>query len=322
MDSALSVLGIIVSVVLFLFGYRRTVGAKKERISAANTEVERVLIRRVVVEGYEPSVNDLARFIGGKARDFRVRRPELVSTRQLLNTVYTRVVESDLISSEYRHEILDRLEPALSAAESEPYSEESLEAIDKVKESRTHGWWVTVALGIGASVLGAVFSAVPTLKLTDFSLSDLVPEVAMVVAFSLAAIGAIFGFYRARASQEEIASQATEISENLQFEAQVFNAIAPLADVARQTGRANGADMLVIKDGKKIAIEVKNWRRAVPRVLILRTISKLSDFADEVGASQSYVVVPRPFPHGEQFGGDNVQIVSLRTLQKIMRGGG
>ena len=37
---ALGSLGIIVSIILFLIGYRQTVGAKKERISSANTEIE------------------------------------------------------------------------------------------------------------------------------------------------------------------------------------------------------------------------------------------------------------------------------------------
>ncbi len=51
MSELWSVLGIVVSVGLFLIGYRQTVGARKERVTNANQEVEKILVRRIVLEG-------------------------------------------------------------------------------------------------------------------------------------------------------------------------------------------------------------------------------------------------------------------------------
>lgn len=57
----LSISGIIVSIILYLLGYRQTIGAKKERIRTVNKEVEKVLIRRIVNESYQLSLADIMR---------------------------------------------------------------------------------------------------------------------------------------------------------------------------------------------------------------------------------------------------------------------
>ena len=75
-------LGILVSVTLFLIGYCQTIGAKKERNRSANIDIEKILVRRIILETYEPSLDDLSRLIEGKARDFRVRSRELMSESQ------------------------------------------------------------------------------------------------------------------------------------------------------------------------------------------------------------------------------------------------
>lgn len=58
----LPLLGVAVSVVLSIWGYHQIVGARRERIRAANNELERILIRRIVLESYQPTVDDLSRF--------------------------------------------------------------------------------------------------------------------------------------------------------------------------------------------------------------------------------------------------------------------
>ena len=80
---SLTIIGIAVSVSLFLLGYRQTIGARRERIRAANAELERILVRRIVLEKYTPTQMDLSRLIDGKAGDYRVRRADLISETPL-----------------------------------------------------------------------------------------------------------------------------------------------------------------------------------------------------------------------------------------------
>src|ERR1043165_6787136 len=119
MDSktGLGLAGIGLAVFLFLIGYRQTVGARKERVRASNVDVQKILLRRVVLERYAPNVADIARIIEGKAREFRVRPDDLLSEEQILNGLYTSVVESDLIPPEQRREAIDRISQAFAEAE-------------------------------------------------------------------------------------------------------------------------------------------------------------------------------------------------------------
>lgn len=87
LEFALGAAGILVSVLLFLGGYRQTGGAKKERIRSANADVKKILVRRVVLEG-PMSRADVSLFLQGKARDFRISDEELLSSAQhLINTL-------------------------------------------------------------------------------------------------------------------------------------------------------------------------------------------------------------------------------------------
>ena len=147
-------LGIAVSVGLFLVAYRQTIGARKERIAAANSELERILVRRIVLEKYIPNETDISRLIEGKARDYRVRSTELLSEAQVLTTVYTRIMESDLIPADQRDEILGRIAPVLSESERAPVQEEALQ---EVTSSQRRFRTTQAVLALSAVLASVVF---------------------------------------------------------------------------------------------------------------------------------------------------------------------
>ena len=63
LDSLLAVVGILVSLVLFFIGYRQTVGARKERIFDCNAEIEKILVRRIVLDSCSAARIDVERLI-------------------------------------------------------------------------------------------------------------------------------------------------------------------------------------------------------------------------------------------------------------------
>ena len=103
-------IGIFVSIVLFLLGYRQTIGARKEREKAANTSVHRAIMRRMVLEDYQSSLADISRILEGKAREFQVSSLNLLSEDQVLNQLYTAVFDNDLIVPPQRVELEKRLD--------------------------------------------------------------------------------------------------------------------------------------------------------------------------------------------------------------------
>ena len=104
-----TLLGIVVSIILFWIAYRQTIGAKKERIKAANDKLIDTILRRVVLEDYHPKIEEINRIIEGKSRDFKVREKDLLSSAQILNTIYTRIFENDLITQELRDKNIEKL---------------------------------------------------------------------------------------------------------------------------------------------------------------------------------------------------------------------
>src|SRR5438874_4364877 len=148
-------LGILVSVVLFLFGYRQTIGARKERVRASNNSVHRALVRRMVLENYQPRFNDISRILEGKARDFQVSADDLYSEEQVLNQLFTEVFDNDLIAPSQRMEIERRLEDVFSEliTRKDQIEKPAEQIASTAKDQKDRLTWV---MGVATSMIGAV----------------------------------------------------------------------------------------------------------------------------------------------------------------------
>jgi hypothetical protein len=316
----LGALGILVSLGLFLLGYRQTVGAKKVRIAAANTELQRILLRRIVLERYVPKGMDISRVIQGKARDHGVQPAELLSESQTLNAVYTRIVESDLIPAEQRDEILGRITPALSAPEAAPAQEE---AFEEVRSSERGVRATRAAVGLMAllaSILGAVISVFPEIGHMQARLRELLSVIAGTAVASLAAIGLLYLVVRLRGSQEETASKAKELSRYYQFESTVRKILEKFGKVVASTGPDRGFDFIFERGGKKIAVEVKSWNRPVPPPILREVGNRLANAAERAGATEAILVTSTGTKQYSETLRENVgiKIMDLKELQSYV----
>jgi hypothetical protein len=313
----LGLLGILVSLGLFLVGYRKTVGAKKVRIAAANTELQRILVRRIVLERYLPKGIDISRVIEGKARDYGVRPAELLSESQTLNAVYTRIVESDLISAEQRDEILARITTALSASEAAPAQEEAFEEVT-LTERRVRTTGAAVGLmALLASILGGLISVFPEIGGMQARLRELLPAIAGTAAASLAAIGLYYLMVRLRGSQEETSSKATEWSRYYQFESTVQKILEKFGKVFASSGPGKGFDFIFERGGKKIAVEVKSWSRPAPPPILREVGNRLAEAARQAGATEAILVTTAGTKQYSETLPENVgiKIMDLKELQ-------
>jgi hypothetical protein len=206
LDTVLGVLGIAVSLLLFVIGYRQTVGAKKERVAACNQQVENILVRRIVLEAHVPKVLDIARLIEGKARDFRVGVTDVLSVAQTLNVIYTRVTESDVIPGEQRQQLLDRIRPALEECEAPDEgvleAQEELEAQERRRHTRTSA--ALGAMAVMASLAGALVTTLPVIDKLNFLDPEWIRAFLATVVGSLGVIAGLVVFYKFRISQEAV----------------------------------------------------------------------------------------------------------------------
>lgn len=318
----LGILGIVVSVVLFLIGYRQTVGAKKERVAAADAEIEKILVRRIVLEGYAPKTADIERLAEGKARDFRVARGDLLAAEELLNVIFTRVIESDLIPHDRRDELVKRITPAIVEVEGEPVKERAiLEIQSQTKQHFITSYGAAVAIGMVASILGALVSALPNVQVIDSAPKELIVTVLATLFASLAIIMSFIFFKRVKELQEGI-SQASSLERYATFERDVAKSIEKLAGVVRAAPSDGGFDFMVEKAGKKILIEVKSWTRPVPRALISRTAERLKSALDVTKADLGIIVTPSSVPGISALDlGENISHMALRDLRNFLAHG-
>lgn len=308
-DFVLGILGILVSVLLFFVGYRQTVGAKKERIAACNSEVQKILVRRIVLESYTPTRIDVGRLLDGKARDFRVRSDDLLSEAQVLNGVYTRVVESDLIPAEQRHEILNRIVPALVETEERPVDELEAAAVARTRLlSRT-----TAALGMMAllaSAVGALVSALPDLVNLDTTFPTLFKTVSVTAVASLALITLWILLYRLRGSQEDLPTKAGEMDQYVRFEKDIANALRRLGFAIQPIPPGMAGDFVAQQRGRKFLIEVKSWPHRVPARVVGNLAEKLRQTAAEIGNAEIIIVTRTPMSDIS----DEKQMMGVRIL--------
>jgi len=250
----LSFFGIAVSIILFLIGYRQTIGAKKERVNTANSEIEKVMIRRIVLEKYSPKLIDISRLIEGKARDFRVKVGDLFSETQIMNCVYTRIVETDLIMHDQREEMISRIVPVLEEAEGTPLKEQTVVEISSggSRKSRNQ-WYFSMIMGIFASILGTLVAIIPKIGTIEMDIQTLSPIIIATASASLAIIISLYIFYRFKESQQEvnISSKSEAMEQAINFERDAAKVIQKLGLKILMAGPKNqGYDFAIKKNNK------------------------------------------------------------------------
>ncbi|TQR26827.1 hypothetical protein C7Y47_24130 [Lysinibacillus sphaericus] len=316
-------LGISVSIIIYLLGYKQTIGAKKERIKAANSEIEKILIRRIVNDNYNLNVLDIIRLTQGKARDFMVRVEDLLNTNEILNALYTRIIESDFITKEQRENTLSILRPLLEDVYDDFGGGRRVRV--KVKDiflnkqgSISIQPVITVAMAIVASLLGSIISNPSILKgdLLDINFNLLsIPLIGSLLGISFISL-----LKRFKESQQEVTISSTSrtIEEALNFEKEVAEVISRKTYTALPMERNKEYDFFIHNNEKKIIIEVKLWKRGPNIGMLKRTIERLKDAVVNENATEGIIVIKLPFKFDEKLIESNIKIMTLDQLKKYL----
>ncbi|UXH43980.1 hypothetical protein N5C46_20450 [Rossellomorea vietnamensis] len=319
--------GIFVSIILFLLGYRQTVGAKKERIRTANKEVEKILIRRIVNENFQLSIMDIKRLLEGKARDFKLKAEDLFFEEQILNSIYTRILETDLITQEQRNNILSKLLPIIEDMEKNIKNEESIFInISNYSRSRTkiHSY-ISLIIALVASISGGLFTTIPFLR-NDSVKIDLNIFI-MTSIISLLAISFIVILKNFKESQQDIPlSNKSQVIENvINFEREVAKVISKQNYIVfPSSNRKENYDFSFnINTNDKVLIEVKSWKKPPSAAFIERTVTRLSEAVITEGARGGIIVIPEYISFYKGKPNENiVKIMSLNEFKQFIKGNG
>ena len=316
-----TIIGIAFSTTLFLLGYRRTIGARKERIRSGNDEIEKILVRRIVLENFMPNREEIYRLIDAKARDFGVRPSDLLSEDQLINTVYTRIVESDFIPLEQRKNVLGHLGSAIEDTKEEPVREESLDEALSSMGSRRRSSFMVGTIAVSATLVGTLFTALAAIYRVKVELSEVLFTLTLTATTSLAILVFIIAIFRTLERQKEEPSKTRDISDFVGFERSVIVALQQtgLTKFVHSDRKDSGYDFIIQPKGQKVLVEVKGWNRRIPISLVDRAVDRLRDAASQESASEAILVtrnkVLQTPTHRED---DIVKIMTLREFRSYL----
>jgi hypothetical protein len=320
-------LGILVSIVLFLVGYRQTIGAKKERVQNANSAVHRAILRRMVLENYTPRSRDIARIVEGKAREFKVAPEDLNSESQILTQLFTSVFDNDFIAPAQRTDIEKRLDEVLGELikEDEPISR-AQRLPSEVRETRNI---YVIVMGVATSMLGAVTALIYTLTKERFSartaelfdIKLLIP-IAGVFLASLASVAVISVLKRTRERSDEVASQRSLMQEGIALEREIANLLRKNKlrfQVQPQMGNFR-PDFLFEVGGRKIAIEGLAASGQPPLRFLGRIQDQLWASLKNNDLSEIVVVTKAPISTTEgMIGNEGVRFLNIKELDTYLQ---
>jgi hypothetical protein len=316
-NNLLNFLGILVSVVIFLFGYRQTVGAYKERVRTANTDLEKLLLKRIILESYQPTTEDLSHLINGKALDHRVKAKDLLSGIQLLEIIFARIIESDFVITSQRNEIIEWLSSALIKAEEIPVEDISMAELPSPRERLYSINIIPGIMALFASIIGVLITLLPGLsKTTKF----LTPSMLLVFAISFIVITIISLFSRFKESQQEISS-GTALQSTIDFEQEVAGVLRKLGlEITSEFGELDrGFDFMIMMGGKKILLEVKSWSSGAPISIIRHLVVKLREASKAYGANEAIIITKTPVElHPDLLKDTGIRIMSLREFRNYV----
>lgn len=317
-----TLIAIAFSVVFFVLSYRKTVGARKERARAANSELTRLLIGRIVQDSYDPEPEDLRAIIQGKALENSVKTKRLHTPLQLLCRVYAEISDTNLLKSEQREEVLSDLADRITeiqadeAAGSYFHGEAVASRVSRVLDKITGPTRVTVLLALLSSTIGGL--SIIFLGETGQSEAFPINEVGMAVAGSLLGVFTVSLILRLREAEEETKPDRTPMSpRTLQrtMESRTEDMLEQAGARWRRGGSGEGFDYLAKKDGKNYAIEVKAWPTRPTKSHLRATVNRLTDIAESRSAEPVLVVAPVPAAEDVKDKVTEVTVVTVAGLR-------
>jgi len=318
-STSLSVLGIVLTVLFFVVGYRQTIGARKERARAANSQVVDVLFRPLAhEEAFGLSADELAKLLDGWALQAKVRFSDILGASEVEALLVARVFENDYISDEQRKSILERVRrmfqgEAENAIVSDDGGSGSRERADSFFLAAASGSAaLATSLALAATVLDET-RALPPLFVID---PPLTPAIVAVVLTTFAI--AIFSYVRdtSRSTRLDGLSPPGDLDVERAVQRILWSRVASV-----QRAPSPSLDFIFKEQGISYGVEVKRDinRLGRPRTRLLA--ARLAKAAEEFGLSKVYILsAVAPLAELAELQTDKLQLMSVQRFMRHLQG--
>ncbi|MGW1449637.1 hypothetical protein ACWCO3_15305 [Micromonospora sp. NPDC002411] len=206
-------IGLITSLVTFWLGYRQTVGARKERIRAADREIEELALKRMILEDWRPSYAELERFIAGVASGLEVPASSLRQPEDLSNLLMARALQNDLVPEDKRRTVLREtlpiIRPTVAGVDGDRSESES-------KRTSRMSTLFTLAMGLASVALGVLVNLIPEFRSDELSPERIFPFAA-IAGLVVAALAVLLTFRSSGSTVSGVVGASQEARDQAQL---------------------------------------------------------------------------------------------------------
>ncbi len=244
---------------------------------------------------------------------------DLLSESQIMNTIYTRIVETDFITQEQREQILQRINGTIIHLESLPIKESEIESLPSTRQRFITKTLLPVLLALIASVIGTVIPLFPELQKikTNESTNELIALILGTLGASFAATLLIYFFRKYKESSTESSKQSS-IHKYVEFEKEVENIIYK-SGYRIVKSHDIYYDFLIEKYDNRFIVEVKNWLRPMPIKMIQDIVFNLNEMAKFENVNNAVIVVPSPIKLQEDISKfEMIRILTLKEFRNLL----
>jgi hypothetical protein len=306
-------LGIVVSVLLFLVGYRQTIGARKERIRVANLELQRLAVRRFSSDVYTPTVDDITRTIEAKAREHNLSPAEVDEPQQVLNSVLLSLLESDFLEPVHLETTMTKLHGVISSL----VDQSTLHS-----QNHSDSWFASVqqnsrliSVGVIAALGGIVAVLIAAGVSQDVAIGTLVVQLLLTVA--AATLGILFVLARQTSTIPSDELPLFRAERVLQREALklITDRKIPIISTEPEFGPAD----VILQCGKQVvAVDLKAVSDGRD-IVLSNSVRTLDDALPRYGASLGLIVTNRQVRVSPTvLNTAHVEVTSIESLGSVL----
>jgi hypothetical protein len=289
------VLGVILTIIFFIVGYRQTIGASRERVRSSNKDIIDILLRRLILEpNFSITWEGLEEFLLGKALEAQIRPGDIVTLEHLSAILQARVIESDYISADRRREILERVKAWFKPPRSDTnFLPKPPKGAIEIKSE--------AILGVIASLAGAAFSVMSVAIITADGAASIVadekfPIYAGVLLITLSTAVAMVLYVRIRdKASNTIDTDSVAYPSAFDVERAVVETLLSKGINVRKPNHT-AIDFIVATSRGDIAVELKSDLRKLGRKRVSAAIAAIENFCRQSEIGHGYLVSVSPIP--------------------------
>jgi hypothetical protein len=315
-------LGIVLTIVFFVVGYRQTIGARKERAGAVNREVTEILLRRLLLDAkFNPNIDTVEQLLKGKALEHRVRLADIYPIDSIFLLLHSNVLGNDYVQFTQRQLILKKINKCLG--ELEASSKATSETLSKGARRRLRDgqFPVEIILGIASGLMAILVNLFATRifigEISDkFKIEFLVPFLGGLILVTLTVIVLVVAVrLRDRTTPNKQTEFPPSVSESKDFELRFVHRLQREdIDFVFQNREI---DLIVLRNEGRVAVEIRY--KILSKRFASHLVSRVKIGMEKYECNKGYIVTKNQIDSAHDPKDPLVQIVTAEEFLRIIK---